>query len=963
VTDPVAARWRELAPLVDRALDLAPGERAAFLAREVTDDELRALLERLLARGDEAGFLDGSSANYAEALIAVPDGHDPRGAGPYRLVERIGEGGSGSVYRAERDADGYTQRVAVKLLRVGLRDPAEQARFRRERRILARLEHPSIARLIDGGFTPEGVPWFALELVDGEAITHWCDARCATVDARLELFLTVCDAVDAAHRALIVHRDLKPANILVDAAGRPKLLDFGIAKLLDDAERDGDTQTGLRRLTPAYAAPEQFAGGVATTAVDIYALGVLLHELLAGTRPRPGTEATERRPSGAYARHDAREALAQARGTTPRALETRLRGDLDTIVATALAPEPQRRYASVAALAADVRAHLAARPIAARRASVAYRLRKFFARHRVGSVAAVLVVASLVAGTVATLHESRRAQAAALAAQAEAARAGAVKNFVLALFDGVTPDESKGRAIGARELVERGEARLAETLAAHPELKAELSATLASAYRQLGALDRAAALAQAAVAAGASGEIAAQARIELGRVQAANGNLDAAEADLRAALAQDDAPASRGEARVRLAEVLVERGQPDAARKLLDQAIAAGSDGATRLRDLAALGAVRFRAGDLPGAEENLRAALDLSRSLHGEEHTVTARIEHDLAVVLLQRGAAAEATEILQKAEKSRHELLGETHPDYAQTLFELGVAHSRTGDRAMAASFFARALAIQRATFGDAHPDVANTLNSLGALAWRQGDAATAIARTREAIAVSRKAYGAKHPTVATMLYNLASFERFAGDLDAALADQREALAIVAESLGADHYLIGVGKLGLAATQYELGDPAARATCVDALAIVDARLGANSGDAAQAHAACARLLLALGERDAAEREAAAALAAADQGLPSANPNRAGVELALLRARAADRCKVDLDRVRSLAEQLDRGGLTQRPDAAGAHLVLARCAADVAERTAALAAADARLADLAYRPRALRDERASFKP
>jgi serine/threonine-protein kinase len=959
VTDPVAARWRELAPLVDRALELDAAARAAFVAG-VPDADLRALLEHLLAQGDQPGFLDGSSANYAEALIAVPGAHDLAEVGPYRVVELIGEGGSGSVYRAERDADGYVQRVAVKLLRVGLRDPAEQSRFRRERRILARLEHPAIARLLDGGFTAEGVPWFALELVDGEPITRWCDARHAGVDARLDLFLVVCDAVDAAHRALIVHRDLKPANILVDANGRPKLLDFGIAKLLDDTERDDDTRTGLARLTPAYAAPEQFAGGVVTTAVDVYALGVLLHELLAGSRPRPGADATERLPSDALARSDARDTIAAARATTARALTQRLRGDLDTIVATALAPEPARRYASVAALAADVRAHLAARPIEARRASAAYRLRKFFARHRAGTIAAVLVAASIVAGAVATLHESRRAQAAAAQAQAQAARAGAVKDFVLALFAGVTPDESKGRAIGARDLVERGEARLAETLAAHPELKAELSTVLASAYRQLGALDRAAALAQSAVDAGARGDVAAAALIERGRIRAASGDLDAAEADLRAALVRDGAPASRGEARARLAEVLVERGQPDAARTLLDEALAApGGNEASRLRDLAALGVVRFRAGDLPGAEETLRAALDASRALNTEKHTATAQIEHDLAVVLLQRGAAQDALALLQKAQTTRRELLGEKHPDFAQTLFELGVAHGRTGDRATAAQRFGEALAIQRATVGENHPNVASTLNSLGALAWRQGDVDTAIARTREAIGVSRRVHGERHPTVATMLFNLASFERFAGELDTSLADQREALAIVEGTLGAKHYLFGVGKLGLAATLYERSDPGAPAVYVEALAILEASLGPNNADVAQARAAQARVLLAAGDRAAAEREAQTAFDA----LPATHPLRAGVELALLRTRAADACQVDIDRVRQLAAQLADAGASQRPDAAAAQLVIARCAGDAAGRATALAAADALIAQLAYQPRTLRTERAAFRP
>ena len=957
----VAARWHELAPLLDRLLDLDAAQRDALLAG-VADDELRVLARELLAREASRGFLDGNSADYAESLIGDTAGDPPLQIGPYRVLDLIGEGGSGSVYRAEREVDGYVQRVALKLLRVGLRDPHEQARFQRERRILARLEHPSIARLIDGGFTPDGVPWFALEYVEGDTIVHWCDARRLRVDQRLTLFLDVCDAVDAAHRALIVHRDIKPANILVDAGGRPRLLDFGIAKLLDDSEREDDTRTGLRRLTPAYAAPEQFGGGTITTATDVYALGVLLHELLTGQRPGLRNADAPRRVSQLVTQDN----VAAARASTPRQMAQRLRGDLDLVVATALAAEPSQRYPSVAAFAADLRAHLQGRPIAARRASAAHRLKKFLLRHRAGVAAAALVAVTAIAGVAATWRESLRANRAAAEAMAQAQRAEAVKDFVLALFAGVSPDESKGRIVSARELIARGEIRLGETLATHPELRAELATALAGAHRQLGALDRAIALADEAVAADARGDIAAAARIERARVNLAQARLDAAKADLDHVLAAADvSPARQTEAQRRLAEVLVEQGKPEPARQALQAALArtrGDSGNAARLRDLAALGPVQFRAGDIAGAEQSLREALALSLAAHGATHTETARIQHDLGVILLQRGATAEAAERLTVAEATRSQLLGDTHPDYAQTVFNLAVAKQRLGDAANATALYERALATQRATLGADHPDIANSLNSLAMLAWAQGDVDRAIARMNEALAIARRSQGDAHPTVATMLGSLSGFERFSGRLDAALAHSQEGLAVARNALGDRHYLVGVAGIGVAATQFERGDTAAAlAGYRDALGVLEATLGAAHADTLQSRAAYADALLASGDAAAASREIDAVIATLADSLPAGHPRRARLELVQLRVTIANgACASARAGLDAAAASLAKGGLALLPDLASAQALQARCAA-TADAPARLVAARESAARLPYLARRLRSELAAL--
>jgi eukaryotic-like serine/threonine-protein kinase len=956
VNPAVAARWHELAPLLDRLLDTDAQQREVLL-EDVSDDELRTLLRELLAREAPRGFLDGSSADYAESLIGDGTAETPLQIGPYRVLDLIGEGGSGSVYRAEREVDGYVQRVALKLLRVGLRDPHEQARFRRERRILARLEHPSIARLIDGGFTADGVPWFALEYVEGDNIVRWCDTRQLRIDARLRLFLDVCDAVDAAHRALIVHRDIKPANILVDADGRPRLLDFGIAKLLDDSEREDDTRTGLRRLTPAYAAPEQFGGGTITTATDVYALGVLLHELLTGQRPGLRNADAPRRPSQLVTQ----EAIAAARASTPRQLAQTLRGDLDLITATALAAEPSQRYPSVAAFAADVRAHLLGRTIAARHASAAHRIKKFLLRHRAGVAAALLVALTAVVGVAATWRESRRANQAAADATAQAQRAEGVKDFVLALFAGVSPDESKGRTVSARELIERGEARLGETLATHPELRAELATALAGAHRQLGALDRASALADDAVAAAARGDIAAASRIERARVRLAQAKLDTAREDLEHVLADTHVGAAlQTEAQRRLAEVLVEQGKPEAARTALQNALdrtRGDRSSASRLRDLAVLGPVQFRAGDVAGAEASLREALSLSLAAHGETHTETARIRHDLGVILLQRGATADAAEQLAAAEATRRQLLGEHHPDYAQTAFNLAVAKQRLGDAPTATSLYERALATQRASLGPDHPDVANSLNSLAVLAWSQGDLDRAITRMTEALAIARRGQGDAHPSVATMLGSLAGFERFTGRLDAALVHSEEGLAIARRALGEGHYLVGVASVGVAATQNELGNTAAAfASYRDALNVLDATLGNTHADTLQSRAAYADALLAGGDRTGAKREIDAVIAALGDSLPAGHPRRARLELVQWRVAVANGdCSGARAGLDAAAASLAKGGMALLPDLVSAQALQARCAGSGA------AAARESAARLSYLPRRLRAELAAL--
>ncbi len=476
-------RWKRVESVLDAALELDPALRPDYLMTSCQGDlELRAEVERLLhscARAE--GLLAGAAPAAFGALLQSPgDEAIPEGRiGPYRVLGVAGRGGMGVVYLAERADDQYRKRVALKLLRRGLDDPHLVRRFLEERQILAALDHPHIARLLDGGVTSDGLPWFALEYVEGEPIDRSCDRRRLPVEQRLRLFLAVCDAVQYAHRNLVVHRDLKPSNILVTPVGKVKLLDFGVAKLLAGGEAPDTTLTraGWRAMTPEYASPEQVRGEPVTVASDVYSLGVVLYQLLAGQRPyrlrnrvpneieRVVLEEQPGPPSAAAARGDAE--AAGARGTTSDRLRRRLAGDLDLIVLQALRKEPERRYPTVDRLASDLRRHLQGLPVSAAPDRWHYRARKFARRHLVGVSAAigfVLLLAGFAALT--GLQSARTAR--------ERDRAERVSAFLTELLRSPDPFRGRGAAITVREVLDSAVQRLPRELGRQPGLQADL---------------------------------------------------------------------------------------------------------------------------------------------------------------------------------------------------------------------------------------------------------------------------------------------------------------------------------------------------------------------------------------------------------------------------------------------------------------------------------------------------------
>ncbi len=521
-------RWRAVKAVLDGAMDRPPADRAAWLDEACAGDpSLRAEAEALLAAETEApAFFDGSAAEFGLPVVSLPsDPPDEPGSseriGPYRLLHEIGRGGMGRVFLAERADGQFEQRVAIKRLRRGLDTDDVVGRFLAERQILASLHHPGIARLLGGGVTEAGQPYFVMEYVDGEPITAYCDARRLSVDARLDLFRAVGEAVAYAHRNLVVHRDLKPSNILVmdqGPGGRPavKLLDFGIARLLDaDGGADGRlTRTGHGVMTPAWASPEQVRGELVTTASDVYQLGLLLYELLTGQRPYEvdprSPKQTERvvceqvppRPSAALARtaDPARvEEVSRQRATRPDRLRQRLAGDLDMICRKALRKEPERRYESVSNLVDDVERHQQGWPVEARPASVAYRTQRFVRRHRGGvAVAAGALLLFLGLGAFHVARVTAERDRARLAAR----KSERVTAFLAGLFEQADPYRTSGdRDLEAALTVLRPAAdRVQRELGEAPEVEAELLHTVGALYRKLGRRDLAEPLLRRALA-------------------------------------------------------------------------------------------------------------------------------------------------------------------------------------------------------------------------------------------------------------------------------------------------------------------------------------------------------------------------------------------------------------------------------------------------------------------------------
>jgi eukaryotic-like serine/threonine-protein kinase len=675
--------------------------------------------------------------------------------GRYRVLREIGRGGMSVVYLAERADDAFHQRVALKVLDRAPRDRDARSRFEQERQILASLEHPSIARLLDGGVDGRGVPYIVMELVEGERIDQYCEQRRLSVDERLALFQVVARAVAYAHRRLVVHRDLKPANIFVTAAGEVKLLDFGIAKLLDP-EAAGvfaapPTRTVLRVLTPEYAAPEQVRGEPVTTASDVYQLGLVLFELLTGRRAHglggDSLVELERVVCDGEPPRPSRQAAS-------RVSRRRLEGDLDSIVLTALRKEPDRRYPSPADLAADLERHLKGLPVAARQEGLLYRAGKFVRRHRFALAAAAAVAVSLVGGLGAALWQAREASL-------EAKKSAEVKDFLVQILADADPDESRGRTVTVREVLDRGVQRIA-TLRDEPEVQAELLSVAGISYRNLGLYAAAQTLLEKSLRLqrrlhGERSLGTADVESSLALLAYKQGDTKRSESLLRAALGTYRALLPADDIRVAdslagLSDCLMDYDRDDEAAALLRDALAirrkrSGAAHPKVGEILNALGMLRHRARDLDGAERLYRESLAIQRRAFGPVHPAVATPLHNLGALLKTRGRLAEAEAVFREVIALEARLYGGDHPGTADSWGYLGHVLRARGDLAGAEAAYRRSLAINRAKRAADHFATFGALHNLGRLFVQEGRAAEAEPLLREALAGRRKLWGADY------------------------------------------------------------------------------------------------------------------------------------------------------------------------------------------------------------------------
>jgi len=752
-------RWAEADRILAAAVDLPAADRAAFVRAEVPEPgEFRDLILRLVARlDDDEARVSSPSGDLVRAAFGEARDADSAdltagtAVGPYRVVERLARGGMATVYAADRADGAYRQRVALKVLRRGLDTDDLVRRFRAERQILSSLAHPHIAKLLDGGSLPDGRPWLAMELVSGARITDHADARELGVTARLGLFLGVADAVQAAHRQLVVHRDIKPSNILVDGEGRVRLLDFGIARLLDgEAEHTG---AGARALTPAYASPEQLAGGTITTATDVFQLGMLLRELLTGVGPSGGggpARDTTIRPSR-LVHLDAGAGVppaerARRRGSTVDRLSRALRGDLDRIVTKATREDPEDRYHSAGDLAADVRRFLRGEAVMAHPGSLAYRARKFTLRHRWAVLAASAALVVL-AGYVATLvAQNNRVARERDRAEREARTAAEVTEFMVDLFHAADPDRAGGSGVTVRDLLGEGARRLREEQVGEPGVRGAMLSAIGRSYAQLG--------------------LYAEAEQELSHAVEAHRSAPArdpaAEARTLSQLAQVVRPSDPERAlaifddALAVAERSLGPSDPLVAGILVESSLALAAvdprDARVEERRARAVALLRAAPGDVRGDLANaltvwargkpaavaiplMREALDLRRALHPERHSAVAASLSDLGLATDPVDPQA-ADSLLQKAVDILHAIPGRNEALLLTIMNNLAALRRDRGEFARAEPLYREVLALRRSLYPDQPLAQAYTLYGLGVVLVETGRAPEGEARLREAL-----------------------------------------------------------------------------------------------------------------------------------------------------------------------------------------------------------------------------------
>ncbi|MBL8179663.1 MAG: tetratricopeptide repeat protein [Bryobacterales bacterium] len=813
------------------ASELPPKDRTAFLLAECAGDaKLFDQVDSLLkAGGDGDSVLQHELAAAAGSVLQAPEAQAGERLGPYRILKLIGRGGMGAVYLAGRDDSEFEKQVAIKIARSAFLTPEALQRFLIERQILARLEHENIARLLDGGRNGS-VPYVVMEYVDGVPITAYAKERDLSVRQRLELFRTVCSAVRHAHQSLVVHRDLKPSNILVTKDGVVKLVDFGIAKLIrEEPAAEALTQPFERILTPEYASPEQISGTPVTTASDIYSLGVVLYELLAGDSPYRFTTRTPQEV----------ERVVCSDTPPPPSVKSgnrKLAGDLDNIVLCAMRKEPARRYGSAAELSEDIRRYLEGYPVLARQEGWTYRASKFVARNRLAVSLSAVLLLSLAAFAVTMASLANR-----YARERDAARE--VSNFLVRIFERSDTGATKGATLTARQVLDEGVQHIERELPSQPALQSDLYGAVGRVYDNLGILPRSLETLEKSLA-----------------IRRSDPNLD--QLDLARNL-RDVADVNRKSRNFPRAEQLIQQSLDIRARKL-------GINHPDYAESLDAFGMIKADRGDFKTALPALEKSLDIKRRALGVAHPRTLASLSNLGGVYELSGNLKKAEPLLREALTVRRRLDGDLHFRTALSIRKLSRLLEELGQLKESESLLVEALATNRKLYGEAHPEVAFTLSALASVLQSQkeidrarqlylqaldleakirpGDLESALVMNnlatleesvknydqaetlyRKSLEIRRAKLGSKHPTVARALTNLGQMFFKRRDLNQALPLLTESMNIRTESLGPNNYQTAEVRIMRALVLEKLGRPEASREFAEAFTILRKALPKN--------------------------------------------------------------------------------------------------------------------------------------
>ena len=750
-----AAQWKQVQTLFKEIVDLDPGQRTERLGLVKTEDPLLydELLTLLKADSEETSLLDGFAIEQIDLSELVSlDGVQ---VGPFKIEKQIGSGGMGNVYLAQRTLGGFNQIVALKLIKFGMGTNAAISRFLDERNILARLQHPHIARLIDGGITDEGRQWFAMEYVEGKPINQYCRKKQITLRERLHLFLMIASAVQYAHKNLVVHGDLKPGNILVseqDDKPTIKLLDFGVARLAEAGKKEAKTTYAL---TAEYASPEQLDKQRVTTASDIYSMGVILYELLTDTRPhlredlslREFSDRIKQSPPELPGNVHANEVLASFR--------KELKGDLDSICLKALSAEPEQRYETAKQMADDIHRYLNHLPVTAKDGSRMYRTGKFMKRHKAGTVAVTGILIVLIAGILAFAWQYSVASQERDRAQKEAETSRQVASFLQGLFEVSDPAISRGDTLTAFTMLERGAEQIESELAGNPELLVEMLDLLGDVYISLWDFRKAEEMFSRSE--GYKRQIYPADHIsysryyhQMGHMQLQFGNFETADSLLSAALG--------------IRQTSLRPNHPDIASTLQ------------------LLGYLNQRQGNFEKAEQLYTESLAIyeEQSMDDPDNAMeAASLKNSLGKVLENTARYEEAETLYQEAVSYILANLGDDHPRLINYLSNLGYVQLLLGDNEKAEHYLTQSVETARKVWGNDHPHTAMTLATYATLLFHQRNYEEAEQVNREILSIYREFYGDDHPVIAVILNNLANNLDNLGRLAEAEEIHRESLS----------------------------------------------------------------------------------------------------------------------------------------------------------------------------------------